>query len=136
MVRYMERVVIREQLKAARKRMKLTQGALAKRAGVHRVTVVKLESGKRTTASFSTVHALAGALQVPISALTVPEGVSPVEPEIEAYLASPYAQIDQPTDEEIDRLRRLPGFYWEESPPTPASISLLIQSHRKSAAKL
>jgi transcriptional regulator with XRE-family HTH domain len=55
-------------LKTARQRRKLTQGALAKKIGVHQVTIARLESGTRRP-SMAMLQRLAKALGVPVTAL-------------------------------------------------------------------
>lgn len=55
-------------LQKARHRRKLTQEALAKRVGVHQVTIARLESGSRKP-SMEMLHRLAKALKVPVAQL-------------------------------------------------------------------
>jgi transcriptional regulator with XRE-family HTH domain len=55
-------------LKKARHRRKLTQAALAKKVGVHTVTIARLESGARNP-SMALLQRLAKALGVPVTAL-------------------------------------------------------------------
>ncbi len=55
-------------LRKARERKKLTQVALAKRIGVHRVTVTRLESGSRKP-SMDMLQRLAKALKVTVAEL-------------------------------------------------------------------
>jgi transcriptional regulator with XRE-family HTH domain len=51
-------------LRAARKRLKLTQEQVAERSGVHATEVSRIESGKRDP-KISTLERLAGAVEVP-----------------------------------------------------------------------
>ena len=55
-------------LKKARERRKLTQAALAKKVGVHQVTIARLETGKRRP-SMDLLQRLAKALRVKIGDL-------------------------------------------------------------------
>jgi transcriptional regulator with XRE-family HTH domain len=64
-------------LKDWRKARKLTQPALADRAGVHRVTISRLETG-REAPTMETVAKLAGALGVEVGELfAAPKGTAP-----------------------------------------------------------
>jgi DNA-binding XRE family transcriptional regulator len=55
-------------LKKARARKNMTQAALAKKVGVHQVTIARLESGIRRP-SMRLLHRLARALEVDVAAL-------------------------------------------------------------------
>ena len=55
-------------LKKARERRKLTQESLAQKVGVHRVTIVRLESGDRQP-SMALLYRLAKALRVKVKDL-------------------------------------------------------------------
>jgi transcriptional regulator with XRE-family HTH domain len=55
-------------LQKARQRRKLTQDALAKRVGVHQVTIARLESGSRQP-SMDMLHRLAKELKVKLKDL-------------------------------------------------------------------
>ncbi len=55
-------------LKKARQRRKLTQAALAKKVGVHQVTIARLETGKRQP-SMDLLQRLAKALTVKVGDL-------------------------------------------------------------------
>jgi transcriptional regulator with XRE-family HTH domain len=57
-----------ETLKALRAKRRLTQAQLAERAGVHQVTVAKLEAGMRRP-GLAVLQKLATALRVPITHL-------------------------------------------------------------------
>ena len=61
----------RAALKRIRNRRDLTQQQLAERAGVHRITIVKLESGKLRP-GVDLLEALAGALSVDVADLLRP----------------------------------------------------------------
>ena len=52
-------------LKKYRKQRGFTQEKLARRAGLSRVTISKLENGKQKTTTNTTILALAKALEVP-----------------------------------------------------------------------
>lgn len=55
-------------LRAIRERRDISQTALAKKVGVHRVTVARIESGSRQP-SMDLLQRLAKALKVPLSKL-------------------------------------------------------------------
>ena len=55
-------------LKKARERRKLTQAALAKKVGVHQVTIARLETGERRP-SMDLLQRLAKALKVEVGEL-------------------------------------------------------------------
>ena len=55
-------------LKTARERRNLTQARLAEKAGVHQVTIARLESGARRP-SMRMLQRLAAALRVPLGKL-------------------------------------------------------------------
>ena len=59
-------------LKKHRERRGWTQQELADRAGLHRVSVARLESGARTAIAVGVLEKLAAALRVPLSALLKP----------------------------------------------------------------
>jgi transcriptional regulator with XRE-family HTH domain len=68
-------MVFRENLRRIRLGQFLSQAELARRSGVHPLTVTRLENGK-TAPSTRTVRALAQALDVPASDLATPEEVA------------------------------------------------------------
>lgn len=70
-----ESVAFRDNLRRIRLAQFLSQAELARRSGVHALTVTRLESG-RTAPSTRTVRALAGALGVPPGDLATPEEVA------------------------------------------------------------
>ena len=55
-------------LKAARERKRMTQAALAKKVGVHQVTIARLETGERRP-SMDLLQRLAKTLKVKVSKL-------------------------------------------------------------------
>jgi transcriptional regulator with XRE-family HTH domain len=124
------RGVIGERLKLTRERVGLSQDKLAEMARVHRLTVVKLESGARTSASLGTVKKLAKALGVSLAELTE-VGESPAEPLLTDYFRSPWREIDHPSEPEIAWLRTLPGIVWRDIPPTAETVHELLQLRRK-----
>ena len=65
-------------LKKHRERRGWTQQELANRAGLHRVSVSRFESGARAAIDVDVLEKLAAALRVPISALLKPQ--APTEP--------------------------------------------------------
>lgn len=74
-------MVLAQNLKALRRTRALTQQALADRAGVHRVTIARIEAGADAPAA-STTRRLAEALDVPVEALR--KGESGNGPEVDA----------------------------------------------------
>jgi transcriptional regulator with XRE-family HTH domain len=68
-------MTFRDNLRRIRLAQFLSQAELARRSGVHAITVTRLESG-RTAPSTRTVRALAAALSVPPSELATPEEVA------------------------------------------------------------
>lgn len=117
-------------LRDARKAAGLTQQELADKAGLARMTVVRIENGHQEGANLATLRTLADALGVRLMDLADLEE-SPVAPILSEYEASPYAQIDKPTPEELEWLKSLPSIVWGEIAPTPASIQGMIQLRRK-----
>lgn len=68
-------MTFRDNLRRIRLAQFLSQAELARRSGVHAITVTRLESG-RTAPSTRTVRALAAALSVPPGELATPEEVA------------------------------------------------------------
>ena len=66
-------IIILKILKELRLQADLTQEELAKKAGVSRVNIAMLESGKQPTAKSDTIIKLAKALDVDPGALLCPE---------------------------------------------------------------
>ena len=68
-------MTFRDNLRRIRLAQFLSQAELARRSGVHAITVTRLESG-RTAPSTRTVRALAAALSVPPAELATPQEVA------------------------------------------------------------
>lgn len=116
----------------AREALGLTQKQLAKLAGVSRPTIARIETGSTEwmrpdlldkvapVLGLTTADIKAGRVQFadPVAALA-------------DYMASPFAQIDQPTGEEQAWLRAMPPYVWAGmARPSPKTISLLIAFRR------
>ncbi len=119
-----------ERLRDARKKAHLTQQQLADKAGVVRMTIVRLEKGKQPGVNIATLRKIAAALGVRLLDLADIEE-SPIEPIVKEYLNSPYAQIDKPTDPEIEWISSQSQVFWGKTPPNPAAIHDLIEWSRK-----
>ena len=63
-------------IRAARVRQRLTQQELSIRSGLSQAYINELENGKKTNPTIIVLDKLAAGLQVPISELLEPEGVS------------------------------------------------------------
>lgn len=126
--------IIGERLKDARERMGLTQDQLAAQAGVHRLTVVKLESGARDTAGSDNLARLADALGVSVDYLLGRMERSSIEPFVVEYLASPWAAIDAPTQTELEELRRIEPAFWRGKRPSPEILHEILRVQRKITA--
>ena len=66
----------------------LSQAELARRSGLHALTITRLESG-RTTPSTRTVRALAQALGIPPGDLATPEEVAEADRRLQPRSAAP-----------------------------------------------
>ena len=122
-------------IKELRDKRGMTQEALAQEAGVGRITIANLESGQAVDASTRILRKIAGALVVNLSDLAVDEGeLVDMEPAIQAFLASPYGQITQPTKEELAVLRSQRKSMWVDWKPTPKRLRLLILALRDDQA--
>ena len=125
--------ILGENLRRLRKafRPKLTQKALAAKAGRSRQTIAQVECGMRESVDLDTLVDLAAALGVRTDDLVgEASGVAPVEPLLAEFLKSPYGQITKPTPEELAWLRELPGLFWVSAPPSPESLHHLILAYR------
>lgn len=118
-------------LRRLRAKLEIDQEELSEKAGVHRITITNLETGRTQGARQDTVEALAKALGVKPSELVDSEITeTPVESAIEEYRRSPWAAITQPTPAEFDWLRQTPGIFWVGLKPNPKVIDHLIQAYR------
>lgn len=127
--------IIGERIKDARERLGVTQDQLAVQAGVHRLTVVKLESGARDTASSDILQRLADVLGVSVDYLLGRMERAAIEPFIAEYLASPWGTIDAPTSTELEELRRVEPAFWRGRRPNPEIIHEIVRVQRKITAE-
>lgn len=123
-----------------RQRLGLSQEALAKKAGVYRLTINFIETGRTETVGSDTLQLLADALGVSVDELTRDgdqPAVAPIEPLLTAFLASPLAQQLAPpvTEEEMAWLRSLPGIIWAGAESTPESIYFFVLGYRRRTTK-
>jgi len=116
-------------LKRLRDQRDMSQRALAEKAGVHPITISKLETGVSQDADLSTIRALAGALGVHDSDITGTLAHSPA-PLVDEYVQSPWASIDKPTVEELHWLRSLPGIVFRGVAPTAEAVHHLLLARR------
>lgn len=88
-----------EAIRFFRNQQDMTQEELARRAGIAPTSIVRLESGEVQAPRLSTLHKLAGALQVPISELVqyVSEVKAPAASLVEA--SGPFTAIYEHTDD-------------------------------------
>jgi transcriptional regulator with XRE-family HTH domain len=123
--------LIGTRVRELRLRAKLTQEKLAAKAGLSRIALVRLESGARLSASLQTLQRLAAVLGVGVAELTESVAESRIEPTIKAYRDSPWADIDKPTELEIDWLL---SRYWifSEITPSPEHIHEILKLRRDS----
>lgn len=129
-------VTFGERLREWRDRRKLTQDQLARRIGVHRMTIAKLEAGQRAAPSAETLRDLAKALRVSMAALlgsTNPE----TEKALQDYEGSPYylQLVDEgnPIEEaEREFLRYVIESVWAEGKPTPKALHHILLAYRLS----
>jgi transcriptional regulator with XRE-family HTH domain len=68
-----DRKLMAMQIKALRERRKLSQEALADRAGIHRVSLANIERGAKVP-TLDTLERLSKALQVPLGRLVAVKG--------------------------------------------------------------
>ena len=131
---------LRTNLKRLRAAAELTQEQLAEKAGLARVTVAFIESGRTKDADGATLNKLARALNVDVSELLRVEGdvdTAYVETDVdtayvETFLASPWGQVTKPTDDELEWLRGISARSWVGIDPVPEAVHHLIQARRTS----
>lgn len=120
-------------LRRLRRERGFSQEELARRAGVDRGAIAKIETGQRTSPSIGTLMPLASALGVSLEELTS-EG--PKEhPALRAFLLSPWAQglasEGRPVQPEEERqLHRIIVATWVEGSPTPQTLYRILQALR------
>lgn len=111
----------------------LTQEQLALKAGRDRVTLAKIETGRRTP-DLATLADIARALAVPIGALTgeIDAGSHQVDELLERFRRSPWYQTMRPppTEEEIEWVRSLGDVIWTRLPANEEAVQYLILIRR------
>lgn len=119
---------IGEAIRQQRKALGITQDELARRVGVHVNTVRSVEAGGDLR--LSTMAAIAAALECAPGELLAVE-THPAAPVIDEYLASPYAQIDKPTEEERRWLRGQQCVRTVGGSPDAETVHLVLMARRQ-----
>ena len=141
------RRTLAERLTELREAAGLTQVELARRAGVSKSLISRLERGDRTGMHHDTALKIARALGVDVSAFDVDgpaagrlraanavEEPFPEEPWrmadpaelLRAYVESDWWEVDQPTHEEMRFLSRMPIPYKRDPPDADAMHAILL----------
>lgn len=120
-------------LRQARRDAGLSQNALAKLAGVSRVTVADIERGTNTRAKPETLERLASALSVTVLQLKSgkPVGRSVQRECVERFLRSAWVEAKPLSDEEIDWLRSLPAIPWCGGAPSDETLFWFVEGFRR-----
>lgn len=129
-------MIFGERLRELRERRGLTQAQLARRIGVHRMTIAKLEAGQRGSPSAENLRDLARALRVSMPALLGSRNPA-TEKALSNYEASPYhqqliAEGAPINDTERDFLRYVIESVWVEGRPTPKALHHIHIAYRLS----
>lgn len=109
---------------------------LARRSGVGRTTIHRIETGEQQSASLRTIERLAKTLGREPAELAghVVQRV-PIEQVIQEWLRlEELRPVNRPTDEELAWLRSLPDMVWVGMPPTPDVLGALVEVRRKARA--
>lgn len=109
-----------------------SQDELARRAGISRPTIARIESGATDWLTPGTLESIASAVGLTADEIRGghPQFADPLEA-VDAYLKSPFAQIDQPDDPELQWLRGLPPYVWAgQGKPDPRAVSKILEFHR------
>lgn len=122
-------------LRHFREQRKLTQPELARRVGVHAVTLARWEGGQRKP-SAEHLSQISKALKVSMSAL-VGRANPQTEAAIEAYRKSPYWALragkkTEPNDRELDFVRYAIESFWVEGSPSPEALDAIVNLVRTS----
>lgn len=116
--------LVGERLRAARREHGLTVGALAARAGIGKGTLSEIENGARNP-TLSTLYALAGALELPLSTLLAGRsGARIAAAGVEAQLLDVHDAADATV--EVYRLRLDPGAEHRSVPHGPGVTEHLL----------
>lgn len=118
-------------IKEKRRSMGMSQEVLGDRAGIHRVTVTRIERGV-TVPDLETVRRIAAVLGVATSELTDQTETDVSPSEVLARLEnSPWGQTLQLTDEERGWLLELSPGTWFDSIPDPQAIAEFVMARRR-----
>ncbi|HEU5484974.1 MAG TPA: XRE family transcriptional regulator [Microlunatus sp.] len=116
--------VVGERLRAARHERKLSLGALAHRAGIGKGSLSEIENGGRNP-TLSTLYALAGALELPLSVLLAGQsGTRVSSPGVEAILLDVHESAGAVI--EVYRLRLGAGADHRSVPHGPGVVEHLL----------
>lgn len=109
---------------------------LARRSGVGRSTIHRIESGEQTSASLRTIERLARALGRDPAELAAPVSQRvPLGQIVDEWLELEERRpITRPTAEEIEWLRSLPEAIWVGMPPSPDVLGALVEVRRRALA--
>ncbi len=116
--------LVGERLRAARRERGLSVGALAERAGIGKGSLSEVENGVRNP-TLSTLYALAGALELPLSSLLAGRpGARVTSPGVEALLLDVRASGGATV--EVYRLVLDPGAHHRSVPHGPGVVEHLL----------
>lgn len=110
----------------------LSQSELARRAGVGRNTIIRIESDDPTSPTLRTLERIARACGRPVTELTEKAfSESTLNDAIEDLLRLEAVRpVVHPSEAEIAWLRRLPNALWRQLPPNGEVLAKLIQAER------
>ena len=116
--------LVGERLRAARQQRSLSIGALAESAGIGKGSLSEVENGVRNP-TLSTLYALAGALELPLSSLLAGRpGARVTSPGVEALLLD--VRESGGTTVEVYRLALDPGAHHRSVPHGPGVVEHLL----------
>ncbi len=124
--------IVGANVRRLRKAAKLTQTALANKAGLHLNTINFIELARIDTLKLDTLEAIAHALEVDVSELTKHVGVSPAEPIVRAFLESPWAKVARVTEDEERWLLSIPSLQWLGSRIDEEAVYQILLARRRS----
>lgn len=133
--RYCAEMAIRtigERLIRMREAAGLSQSELARLARVARNTVIRIEAGHPISPTLRTLEKLARACSRPVTELTEDAfSVAPLDASIDELIRlESLRPVINPTEDEIEWLRRLPPALWRELKPSAEVLSRLIEAER------
>lgn len=122
---------IGSRIREHRKKAKLSQQALADAAGIHRTTLVRIETGVHTPDT-ETLKRLADSLRVSLGEVTGEfEAETPPSEALKILLNSQWGQALKMTEEEESWFLSLPTSTWLDSKPQPAALAELVLIRRR-----